>query len=159
MGYRSHVLFAIDSVAEVTLRLTVPDVVGLLDEADRIFDKNICGIPRYRVYDWDAVKWYDSWLPVSSLESWMGAACDNDDNEEPPFNFLRDGEELNDVEHQGSWGYGISHGITVDADYTPRITAETRGALALVLARVDSEWGEYKDPEFAKAVKLLECCI
>ena len=159
MGYRSHVLFAIDSVAEITLRLTVPDVVGLLDTADRIFVKDVCGTPIYRVYEWDCVKWYDSWPPVRSLESWMNHACENDDKEEPPFNFLRDGEELNDLEHLGSWGYGISHGITAGVDHTPRLTTETREALALVLARVDGEWGEYKDPEFAKAVKLLECCI
>lgn len=150
MGYRSHVLFAIRTVEDTTLRLAHPEVLEVLRCADRV-------IPRdgYTIYEWDLIKWYYSWAPVAALGTWMR---ENEETEEgeAPYSFLRDGDELEDFEHRGSWELSLNYGIWFDDDKTPRITDAQRKALAFVIAMVEGEWGQYMDENFQNAVTLLK---
>jgi hypothetical protein len=116
MGYRSHVLFAIDATEDTTMRLTHPDVIEILGEADNVYigtwTDTPKGQPGYYVYEWQGVKWYESWPAVTAIQSWMSQA-EVDAEDESPFMFLRDGEDITDLEHRGSWNFDLWHGIGI----------------------------------------------
>lgn len=155
MGYRSHVLFAVDADLDVTMRLTTPEVTEILECADRVHDFTEPMGSGYYVYEWDNIKWYDSWDSVRAIESWMSRQEDeSDDPDECGFSFFRDGEELNDLEHQGSWNYDIVYGIGIDI-IKPSITDDVRKAISTVLDAINGEWGKYVDEDLKAACDVL----
>lgn len=114
MGYSSHVLFAVDATEDTTLRLTHPSVAEVLDCACNLYTgtwsdtkPNQVG---YYVYEWGSIKWYESWPAVAALESYMDG-YDSDNYDDYPFMFLRDGEDMTDMEHKGSWDFDLECGI------------------------------------------------
>jgi hypothetical protein len=134
MGYRSHVLFAIDATEDTTMRLTHPSVVEVLEEVDNMYigtwTDTPKGQPGYYVYEWDCIKWYESWPAVEALQSWMSQAEDEAEDESP-FMFLREGESIDDMEHRGSWNFDLWHGVGVgpklklvpkDGEFNPQLS-------------------------------------
>jgi hypothetical protein len=134
MGYRSHVLFAIDATEDTTMRLTYPSVVEVLAEADNVYigtwSDTPKGQPGYYVYEWEHIKWYESWPAVEALQSWMSQAED-DAEDEAHFMFLRDGDDITDLEHLGSWEFDLWYGVGVgpelnlvpkDGEFNPQLS-------------------------------------
>lgn len=114
MGYRSHVLFSITEVADVSVRLTNPKISPLLDSADRVHNKKWSDDTPYIIYEWDHVKWYDSDEEVRALMEWIEDIESSTDDDDYGFMFLRDGEDMNDIEHHGSWNMGLTYGIEIE---------------------------------------------
>lgn len=147
MGYRSHVLFAIENTEDVTLRLTIPSVSELLNSPDTKYEKTWSDGKAYTIYEWEYIKWYDSYQPISDLMNWMHS---QDDDDESPFEFLRSGEELNDLEHMGSWNFGLNHGIWIDDAPLAR-----KKAINTLIKYCERKWGEYVPPEMQAAIEYL----
>lgn len=158
MGYSSHTLLAITAVEDVTLRLTNPLVIDVLECADRTLTLPGESGDVFHIYEWDYIKWYNSWAPVAALEAWMDSAeCDTDDY---PFGFLRMGENIEDLESRGSpWEFNLHYGVNIEDDPTPRVTDAHRKALALILAMVEGEWGAYMEPDMKIAVGELKTLL
>lgn len=150
MGYRSKVLFAIDKTEDVTLRLTYPQIIEILNEADTMWEKCFTDCTPYIVYSWDYIKWYESWPPVAALQEWMQKF--RDDREEMPFQFARQGEEDTDLEIIGNWSYGLSHDVYHEDDL---LTTVAKKALTRVLAMIEDEWGQYMDEDLKRDYELL----
>ena len=158
MGYRSHVLFAITEPEDVAIRLQDPKIASLLTSADRKHTKHWSNDTLYYIYEWDHVKWYDSDEEVKALSDWMD---DQEllDEDEYGFMFLRDGEEINDLEHKGSWNYGLTYGIGIEDDNTPRLTDTNRKAIAGALDMIEGEWGKYMDDDLKQICETLRTMI
>ena len=150
MGYRSHVLFAVSQAEDVAMRLQDPRITSLLDTSDRVHNKRWPNGDDYFIYEWDHIKWYESDEDIRALTDWMNTQ-EEFDEDDYGFAFLRDGEDINDIEHLGSWGFGLTYGIGIEDDNTPRMTDIQRKSLAVVLSMVDGEWGEYMDEDLRKA--------
>ena len=114
MGYRSHVLFAVDATEDVTLRLTHPAVIEILAAADDVYTgtwpDTKPGQVGYYVYEWDSIKWYESWPAVAAIEAWMDT-LETDGSDDYPFMFLRNGEDMSDMDHKGSWDFDLEYGV------------------------------------------------
>jgi hypothetical protein len=109
MGYRSHVLLALSTTTAVTAHLSDPQVVEALSSADEIHTRS-WGV----IYEWFHTKWYESFEDVQALIKLM------DELDKPPveetededlYSFLRNGDDLNDMEQRGSWNMGIGYGL------------------------------------------------
>lgn len=106
MGYRSHVAFAITTEAEVRERLINPIVAKILDEADSVKTRD-----KHNIYEWTSTKWDDTFSEIRTFETWLNQMEDEDPI---PFQFLRHGEDTEDVEERGNWEMGMRFGIIID---------------------------------------------
>lgn len=122
MGYRSKVLLAIDADELMRIKLTQPSLAEALDAADSItagYWQNpqvsvedtwelVPGlyvsprIPDYYVLTWSSTKWYEGVYPeVDAITEWMDTASKQCTPEEEVYEFLRAGEEIDDIERRG----------------------------------------------------------
>ena len=100
MGYRSDVCIAINSEVKA-YALIANNWPSLLDDADRT-DETTCAS-----YYWmDGWKWYESYKEVNAVMKFLDEVDDQFDD--PPYAFVRLGEEYQDIEIRGEpWNFGV----------------------------------------------------
>ena len=92
-------------------------MASLLSYADQVHTKHWSDGSIYYIYEWNHIKWYESHLDVKACIDWMNnREAEYVDSDEYGFMFLRDGEEMNDMEHLGSWNMGLTYGIGIEDD-------------------------------------------
>jgi hypothetical protein len=114
MGYRSHVILAVETAKLNEGRAGRPEFSQFVDEADKTY---VCEDVTY--LEWGSVKWYDSYKSIEQAEDFMNELVEETDTLESlkgeyeayPFQFMRQGEDGDDFEHRGSWDYDIQHGL------------------------------------------------
>tara|TARA_E500000331_G_scaffold352703_1_gene401821 strand:- start:1830 stop:2168 length:339 start_codon:yes stop_codon:yes gene_type:complete len=97
MGYRSQVTLALQPKAAAlfsTLRARGGDVTELIEDADNGSHND--GVESY---EWNGVKWYDSYECIRAIEEFMGR-LDEEDMEDQ-YRFIRIGEDDDDTESRG----------------------------------------------------------
>ena len=126
MGYRSQVVLAISKhlTPFFTLKVTQNKAAESLVFADAdTFDRDYGGDKSWLMV-WDGIKWYDSDDVISDLIKFIDALDAGDlsdyglgDDEKwcDHFNFVRIGEDYEDVESKG-WGFD-SIGMTREISY------------------------------------------
>ena len=115
MGYRSQVTLALQPKAAAlfsTLRARGGHLAELIEDADTGSHND--GVESY---DWDGIKWYDSYPDVQAIEKFVAEAeCDeyefeDDDGKQglssEHVRFVRVGEEDGDIETRGSGFWDI----------------------------------------------------
>lgn len=101
MGYRSDVYLAV-SKEEVEITQHNQPIIGkLLSEADEIVvrDDKV-------FYEFHDVKWYYDCHDIAALMEWLAELDENSEDFLVPYQFVRIGEEYEDIEHLGSWEFG-----------------------------------------------------
>ena len=97
MGYRSKVVIALNNKVIVD-NLVKNNLPSLLKEADRSveirgpFNDKL----RYIIYEFESIKWYDSYFEVTELETFISELDDSD------YGFIRVGEDTDDITFNGS---------------------------------------------------------
>ena len=115
MGYRSHVVLAIAEPLVPQFMVTMakcPEARALCfgdtDKQERDFQDEKGSF----FFEWQGIKWYDSYEPIQALEDFMSWAQDRhtiDGKEidgEDFYRFVRIGEDCDDIETRG-WGFEI----------------------------------------------------
>ena len=101
MGYRSDVYLAVkkEEIEKVDHAHTL--IGKLLSEADTI---DVRDDKVY--YEFHDVKWYDGYEDISALMDFLAELDEACDDFLAPYQFVRIGEEYEDIEHLGSWQFG-----------------------------------------------------
>ena len=115
MGYRSHVVLAIAGPLVPQFMVTLaksPEARALCfgdtDKQERDFQDEKGSF----FFEWQGIKWYDSYEPIRAIEDFMDWAADRHkigDKEidgEDFYRFVRIGEDTDDIETRG-WGFEI----------------------------------------------------
>lgn len=110
-------MMAIDLTEDISLRLAFPDAAAILQYADRKYagysPGNFGDEADYIIYEFDCIKWYESWDAVQNFEDWMNKTEDAAEDGSP-FQFMRSGEEISDVEHRGTWRFNLDYGLIMN---------------------------------------------
>ena len=122
MGYRSHVVLAIGEALVPQFMVTLakcPEArvlcFGDTDKQERDFQ----GEKGSFFFEWEGIKWYDSYEPIRAIEDFMDWAADRHkigDNEidgDEHYRFVRIGEDADDIETRG-WGFEIYPVTSID---------------------------------------------
>ena len=122
MGYRSHVVLAIAEPLVPQFMVTMaksPEARALCfgdtDNMHRDFQDEKGSF----FFEWQGIKWYDSYEPIQALEDFMSWAQDHhtiDGKEidgEDFYRFVRIGEDYDDIETRG-WGFEIHPVRSID---------------------------------------------
>jgi hypothetical protein len=101
MGYRSDVYLAVkkEEVEKVdhahTLIGKLLSQAGTIDvRDDKIY------------YEFHNVKWYDGYEDIAALMDWLAELDETCEDFLAPYQFVRIGEEYEDIELLGSWEFG-----------------------------------------------------
>lgn len=101
MGYRSDVYLAVKKEDAETVEHTHPVIGKLLSEADTIDVRDDIVF-----YEFHNVKWYDGYDEVAALMGWLAELDETCEDFLVPYQFVRIGEEYEDIESLGSWEFG-----------------------------------------------------
>jgi hypothetical protein len=98
MGYRSDVAIALNTTADVNLRLeSRSEAISVLDNADQIIKGD-----DHTTYFLEGVKWYDGYPEVDEIMDYLGTLNHDD------FGYMRIGESDDDFEAKGDpYAFGI----------------------------------------------------
>ena len=114
MGYRSQVVLAIAEplIPQFMVTLAKCPAARPLCFGDAEHQRDFQGEKGSFFFEWDSIKWYDSFQEVQAIEDFLNWAedrhtigdeeIDGDDH----FRFVRIGEEYDDIETRG-WGFEI----------------------------------------------------
>ena len=102
MGYRSEVVLAVAEKVMPQFLATMaksPETRRLCfqDHCDMVKDYYGKGNILFR---WDGIKWYEGYEEVDSLTNFMDW-CDEEDDNEIEYRFVRVGEEYEDIVYRG----------------------------------------------------------
>ena len=122
MGYRSHVVLAIAEPLVPQFMVTMakcPEArVLCFGDADNM-QRDFQGEKGSFFFEWEGIKWYDSYEPIQAIQDFMDWAQDRikiGDNEidgEEHYRFVRIGEDYDDIETRG-WGFEIHPVRSID---------------------------------------------
>ena len=122
MGYRSHVVLAIAEPLVPQFMVTMaksPEArVLCFGDADNM-QRDFQGEKGSFFFEWEGIKWYDSFEEIQAIEDFMSWACDKHtiDGEEidgdEHYRFVRIGEDADDIETRG-WGFEIHPVTSID---------------------------------------------
>jgi hypothetical protein len=111
MGYRSRVILAVKNEKVAEIKAIDPVIAKLLADADKTDERD-----DVTFFEFDWVKWYDEYQEVKACEEWLFAMENETESEgffEYPYQFVRIGEEMDDVEQRGNWDFGIEVSVNV----------------------------------------------
>ena len=109
MGYRSQVTLALQPKAAAlftTLRARGGHLAELIEDADTGSHND--GVESY---DWDGIKWYNSYPEIRAIEEFMDRLDEEDMDGE--YRFVRTGEDTDDNETRGH-GFEIYISRTIE---------------------------------------------
>ena len=122
MGYRSHVVLAIAEPLVPQFMVTMakcPEARALCfgdtDKQERDFQDEKGSF----FFEWQGIKWYDSYEPIRAITDFMDWAQDRMEIEgkeidgEDFYRFVRIGEDYDDIETRG-WGFEIHPVRSID---------------------------------------------
>ena len=124
MGYRSVVVLAVKKEARPHLMHFLggnPEAMALAFKHHDIKIEDFQGVEGSIMFQWDSIKWYDSFPDVKAIEAFMehmgsesiedaeGNQLDGDEC----FRFVRTGEEYDDIEQRG-WAFDIYPSVGID---------------------------------------------
>ena len=113
MGYRSTVVLAVTKEARPYLMHFLgqnPEAMALAFKHHDVKIEDFQGFEGSIMFQWDSIKWYDSFPDVQAIESFMDhmvSEADLEDSEgkqvdgDELFRFVRTGEEYDDIEQRG----------------------------------------------------------
>tara|TARA_R110002020_G_scaffold89847_2_gene219262 strand:+ start:299 stop:691 length:393 start_codon:yes stop_codon:yes gene_type:complete len=130
MGYRSHVVFAVDKMLMGKFMAHISQVA---DAKNLCFVDNTEMVEHYAgngnfLFRWESIKWYDEYKEVDCINDFMDKADDmvldglySDDSARSVrggeyYRFIRTGENSEDIEERGE-GFEIYTETSVDIVY------------------------------------------
>jgi len=114
MGYRSQVVLAIAEplIPQFMVTMAKSPQARAMCFGDGEPQRDFQGEKGSLFFEWDSIKWYDSYESIQAIEDFInwaedklkidGKEIDGDDH----FRFVRIGEEYDDIETRG-WGFDI----------------------------------------------------